>query len=314
LNHLFRQFCILIKCSLCGGFFHHGQYLLRFLLQTFASLTCIQHDLYDTEEKAHEQGSAHNGEKEFVGKSAVQFTLHGSLPSRVAVYYSRVIRKSINYNQSQSQRVAEGFYFYLSGGYVLKPCLYILFVVVSLGGGLSAQADEPVPDTKALQSTPQEAVVSPGGVSRPPVSSAAARKELQRLMDEGVKMLAQELVTEGTFYPFVTMIGHDNEVRLIGTPASLRVDSPDEAVQAMVQKARQLAKERRIRGAAFFMDYMATREDNGFSQAGIRVELNHIHPDALSVFIPYSVTDDKKLRLLTPQYKEGKNVVFDGQP
>ncbi|MCP5014335.1 MAG: hypothetical protein GY938_03525 [Ketobacter sp.] len=196
----------------------------------------------------------------------------------------------------------------------MKPYLYMLFAVVSLGNSLSGQAEEVVPATKALQSTPEEAVVSPGGVSRPPVSSTAARKELQRLMDEGVKMLAQELVTEGTFYPFVTMIGHDNEVRLIGTPASLRVDSPEQAVQAMVQKTRQLAKERRIRGAAFFMDYMATREDNGFSQAGIRVELNHIHPDALSVFIPYSVTDDKKLRLLTPQYKEGKNVVFDGQP
>lgn len=157
-----------------------------------------------------------------------------------------------------------------------------------------------------------EASTVPLGSSQPPVSSKVARQELQKLMDNGMEFVVQELVQKGTFFPFVAMLGHDNEVRLIGTPAALRENnaSANTAVDALVKKVRQLAKEKRIRAAAFFMDYVANRTDTGFSQPGIRVELNHIHPDALSVFVPYTITDDKKLRVLTPQYKPGKNVVF----
>ncbi len=150
----------------------------------------------------------------------------------------------------------------------------------------------------------------PAGVSQPPVSSRIARQELQDIMNEGLKMLAPELVENGTFYPFVAMLGHDNEIRLIGTPVSLREENPERALEALVSKMEQLASQRRIRAAGFFMDYVATRTDTEMKQPGIRVELNHIHPDTLSVFIPYIVTSDKKLRLLTPQYKKGKNVVF----
>ena len=157
-----------------------------------------------------------------------------------------------------------------------------------------------------------EASVSPMGASPPPVSSKVARSELQNLMDAGMKLLVSELVEEGTFFPFVAMLGHDGEVRLIGTPAALRNKQANasEALDALVAKAKQLAKENRIRAAAFFMDYVATRADAGFSQPGIRVELSHIHPDALSVFIPYTITADAKLRVMTPQYKPGKNIVF----
>ena len=161
------------------------------------------------------------------------------------------------------------------------------------------------------QSEASEESAQPVGVSQPPVSSRVARQELQTLMDEGIRMLASELVENGSFYPFVAMLGHDNEVRLIGTPVSLREDSADRAMQALVKKTRQLAVQRRIRAAGFFMDYVATRTDTEVTQPGIRVELNHIHPDSLSVFIPYIITSDKKLRLLTPQYKKGKNVVFE---
>lgn len=193
----------------------------------------------------------------------------------------------------------------------MKPFIYTMFAAVLVVFAPLVSAVEP--EQPAITEA-DEGSTSPSGVSGLPVSSRAARQELQSLLDQGLKMLASELVAAGTFYPFVAMLGHDNEVRLIGTPATLRVSNPDQAVQALVEKTRVLAGERRIRAAAFFMDYVATRQDTGFSQAGIRVELNHIHPDALSVFIPYSITDDKKLRLLTPQYKKGKNLVFDPQP
>lgn len=161
-----------------------------------------------------------------------------------------------------------------------------------------------------------EASVSPKGASQPPVSSTVARKELQSLLDSGLDLLIKELVNNGTFYPFVAMLGHDGEVRLIGTPAALRVKnaSATAAVDALVATVKKLAEEKRIRASAFFMDYVATRTDAGFSQQGIRVELNHIHPDALSVFVPYAITDDKMLRLMTPQYSPGKNVIFKPRP
>ncbi len=155
-----------------------------------------------------------------------------------------------------------------------------------------------------------EAVVDTGANPQPPVSSQVARKELQLLLDDGLKLLSRELVTEGTFYPFAAILGHDQQVRLIGTPRPYREAPPGQAVAALVTKARELAREQRLRAVAFFMDYMATRQDTGFAQPGIRVELNHIDADPMSVFVPYRVTDDKKLRLLTPQYKPGKHVVF----
>jgi hypothetical protein len=137
-----------------------------------------------------------------------------------------------------------------------------------------------------------------------------ARQELQSLMDHGMELLVPELVDSGTFYPFAVMLGHDANIRVLGIEPSERNNDPQVMVAALVKKSKQLAKENRIRAVAFFMDYVASRRDTGFSQAGIRVELDHIHPDALSVFIPYSITSDKKLRLMTPQYNIGKNVVF----
>ena len=140
-----------------------------------------------------------------------------------------------------------------------------------------------------------------------------ARDDMQLLVDKGIQALAAELVEKNTFYPFAAILGHDNEVRLVGVSAGERNASPEQVLAALVQKVRALAQQRRIRAAAYFMDYMAQREDNGVSQAGIRIELNHRQPDAMSAFIPYSITADKKLRLLTPQYKPGKNLTFESR-
>lgn len=141
-------------------------------------------------------------------------------------------------------------------------------------------------------------------------SSRQVRKDLQRLLDEGLKALAPELVSSGTFYPFAAIMGHDNEIRLVGVPVQERSTDVEQVVAALVDKVRQLGAQRRIRAAAYFVDYIARRKDTAVAQAGIRVELNHRQPDAMSVFIPYSITPDKKLRLLTPQYKSGKNLTF----
>ncbi len=143
-----------------------------------------------------------------------------------------------------------------------------------------------------------------------PISAEVARQQLQNLMDQGMDLLVSELVHSGTFYPFAIMLGHDGDIRLIGTPADQRGEDPQAVVSALVKTAQKLAKQKRVQAVAFFMDYVASRRDTGFSQAGIRVELDHIQPDSLSVFIPYSITTDKKLRLMTPQYNPGKNVVF----
>ena len=146
-----------------------------------------------------------------------------------------------------------------------------------------------------------------------PSASKMARKELQTLLDKGIESLATELVQSGTFYPFAMMLGHDGDMRLIGIPAGLREASPNAVVLALVEKSVALAAEKRMKAVAFFMDYVGTRQDTGMTQAGIRAELNHQLPDAISVFVPYFITTDKKLRLLTPQFKPGVNKVFATQ-
>lgn len=155
-----------------------------------------------------------------------------------------------------------------------------------------------------------EASAPPVPASRPPVTDKKAREELQQLLDRGLALLVPELVRSGTFYPFAAVLGNDDEIRLLGVAASERLATPEATVSALVERVQRLASERRIRAAAFFMDYVAQRRDTEYSQAGVRVELSHRHPDALSVFVPYRITADQKLRLLTPQYRPGKNLVF----
>lgn len=187
--------------------------------------------------------------------------------------------------------------------WLLKQCwLLLLCFALSL------------PTLAADDASSQETVessVPPVPASRPPVSDKKARQELQELLDKGISMLAPDLVTTGTFYPFAAVLGNDNEIRLVGVAPGEREAAPDAALKALVSKIKALAAERRVRAAAYFMDYVAQRADTEYPQAGIRVELNHRHPDALSVFVPYSVTSDKKLRLMTPQYRPGKNLTFD---
>lgn len=158
-----------------------------------------------------------------------------------------------------------------------------------------------------------ESSVAPAVNQQQTSSDAKVRKDLQLLVDKGLEALAPELVEKHTFYPFAAILGHDKEVRLVGVSASERNATPEQVLAALVIKIRRLADQRRIRAAAYFMDYVAQRQDNGVSQAGVRVELNHRQPDAMSAFIPYSITPDNKLRLLTPQYKPGKNLTFESR-
>lgn len=155
-----------------------------------------------------------------------------------------------------------------------------------------------------------EASVAPAADAKGASSSRRIQGDFQQLVNAGVEALAPELVSKGTFYPFAAILGHDNEIRLVGVNATERNAPPEQVLQALVEKIRALADQRRIRAAGYFMDFVAQRQDTGFSQPGIRVELHHRQPDAMSAFIPYSITADKKLRLLTPQYKPGNNLTF----
>lgn len=156
-----------------------------------------------------------------------------------------------------------------------------------------------------------EPSVAPAADSQGASSSRRTQADLQLLLDRGIESLAPELVAQGTFFPFAAVLGFDQEVRLVGVSASERNAAPETVLIALVEKIRQLAVERRIRAAAYFMDFSAQRNDTGVAQPGIRVELHHRQADAMSAFIPYSITADKKLRLLTPQYKAGNNLTFN---
>ena len=182
------------------------------------------------------------------------------------------------------------------------PFLVVLAIVMAVPRPLLAQSA----DNEEVEST-----VAPPNPNGEKSSKQTVRADMQKLIDAGLKALAPELVAKGTFYPFAAILGNDDIVRLVGVPAADQSQAnPETALNALVMQMHKLAVERRIRAVAYFMDYVAQRNDTGFRQTGVRVELNHRHPDAMSVFIPYSITSDKKLRLMTPDYRPGKNLTF----
>lgn len=182
---------------------------------------------------------------------------------------------------------------------MIRPWLKCILPVLLLLGAGAVSATERV-----------EPSVAPAADSLGASSGRKVRADLQLLVDRGIESLAPELVAHGTFYPFAAVLGFDQEVRLVGVSAAERNAPPEAVLQALVDKIRQLAQERRIRAAAYFMDFSARRVDTGVTQPGIRVELHHRQADAMSAFIPYSITPDNQLRLLTPQYKAGNNLTF----
>lgn len=184
----------------------------------------------------------------------------------------------------------------------------VIVALMAMAGVLDRPASALPADSEQVESS-----VAPETAAQRKSSQKKARADMQKLIDDGVKALSAELVEKGSFYPFAAVLGNDNEVRLVGVPAAQRNTDPETALSALVARIHQLALERRIRAAAYFMDYVAQRKDTGFTQPGIRVELNHRHPDAMSVFIPYSITPDKKLRLMTPEYRPGKNLTFESK-
>ncbi len=143
-----------------------------------------------------------------------------------------------------------------------------------------------------------------------PYSSEIVRQEMQGLVNEGLEQLVPELAESNTFYPFAIILGHDGIMRIMGATVENRQPLVTNVVTDLVAEAKQLAKSRRIKAVAFFMDYVALREDTGLKQPGIRIELNHQLSEALSVFVPYRHAADGKLQLLTTQYSRGKNIVF----
>lgn len=185
---------------------------------------------------------------------------------------------------------------------MIKRCLKYALPAMMLLTSASAVAKE-----KSEQVEPS---VAPAADMQGASTSRLAKADLQQLADKGIEALAPELVANGTFYPFAAILGHDKEVRLVGVSVTERNAAPEKVLAALVDRVRQLAVERRIRAAAYFMDFMAQRNDTGVLQPGIRIELHHRQADAMSAFIPYSVTSEKKLRLLTPQYKAGNNLTF----
>ena len=233
-----------------------------------------------------------------------------------------IIENSIKYNQLQVKNFAEnldapawGFNALITPSVEMSnmndcrfPHLVLpLLVVVAISAALLPRPLLALPaDNEEVEST-----VAPPNPNGEKSSEKTVQADMQKLMNAGLNALTPELVAKGTFYPFAAILGNDDIVRLVGVPAADQSQAnPETALNALVMQIRKLAEERRIRAVAYFMDYVAQRNDTGFRQTGVRVELNHRHPDAMSVFIPYSITSDKKLRLMTPDYRPGKNLTF----
>lgn len=134
------------------------------------------------------------------------------------------------------------------------------------------------------------------------ISAADARQEMQYLLDETLGLATRELNKTSTFYPFLAGLTPKGNVELVGIPTDKERPDPKTAIKALRKAAKQLAQKKRFRVLALYVDFVAERKDTAIKQPGIRVELEHEHPDALSVFVPYFIHSDNRITLMTPQF------------
>ncbi|MCG8671264.1 MAG: hypothetical protein MI867_17800 [Pseudomonadales bacterium] len=185
------------------------------------------------------------------------------------------------------------------------------FCALLLGCGLS------VSFCLADESEAVEKVAAPVPLNKPstiateqPLTLAKAREELQLLLDETLPLATDELHKRATFYPFLAGVTHSGKVELVGIPEKNERPKPRTAIKALRKAAKQLAKKKRYRAMALYVDFVAERKDTAIKQPGIRVELEHRFPDALSVFIPYFIHSDNRISLMTPQFMPVKPHLF----
>ncbi len=144
------------------------------------------------------------------------------------------------------------------------------------------------------------------------MSPEQARGELQRLLDEAIFIASHQLNDIGTFYPYAAVMESNGEIKLVGVPAKQEgKPQPQQTLKALKKALLQLNKKKKYRAVAIFVDFVAKRKDTGGRQSGIRVELEHRLPDTLSVFLPYLVSQDGTVSLLTPQYMPGSLSVLN---
>lgn len=155
---------------------------------------------------------------------------------------------------------------------------------------------------------------TPAVVLAPVSSVAAAREELQQLLDGSLMIAARQLREQGTFYPFLAGLTDAGKIQVVGMPASEQRPQLDVMLQALRKAARQLTRQQRFRAVALYVDFMGVRRDAQIEQPGIRVELEHRFPDSLTVFVPYFITPDREIRLLTPQFMRGAHPYFFETP
>jgi hypothetical protein len=144
----------------------------------------------------------------------------------------------------------------------------------------------------------------------PPKNAKEAREELQHLLDQTLSTATSQLQREGTFFPFLAGLTNKGEIELVGIPEKDKRPEVHLMLEALHKAARQLAAKGRYRAVAFYVDYVAERKDTAIRQPGIRVELEHVYPDRLSVYIPYFINQHQQVRLMTPQFMPGNGRFF----
>ncbi|MDX1696317.1 MAG: hypothetical protein R3208_21305 [Ketobacteraceae bacterium] len=188
----------------------------------------------------------------------------------------------------------------------LRVLLLLLALTVTLQ--VSARAETETSEQVEAVSAPVSIPKVEGTESR-----QQARKELQKLLDNTLHFATDELYRKATFYPFLVGMTESGKLELIGVPASEDRPAPKTTIKALRKAAEQLARKNRYKAFALYVDFVAERKDTAIRQSGIRVELQHQFPDALSVFIPYFIHDNNQISLMTPQFMPAKPTFFNHQ-
>ena len=182
-------------------------------------------------------------------------------------------------------------------------------LMVAISGSAPVYASDTDESVEAVAApVPLEAAhLGPNNIS----SVEGARQELQQLLDETLGLATTELNKKATFYPFLAGLTPKGSIELVGIPTDKQRPDPETAIKALRKAAQQLVSKNRYRAIAIYVDYVAERKDTAIKQPGIRVELEHVFPDALSVFIPYFVHSDNRITLMTPQFMPKKVSLFE---
>ena len=125
-----------------------------------------------------------------------------------------------------------------------------------------------------------------------PVSDAA-RKEMDRLLDEGIQTAARLLEKYGEFIPLAIGLGPDKETVHVQSWNGNDHPTSDEVLALLYPALRQGVLKGDYRAVAIVTDVRIRKRPPDAPQDALRVEIEHPDAPPVACFLPYQLQDGK---------------------